>query len=152
MNYRQDEKLTTLAEKVREKFHGNRLDGITILYLFQDEPPKVDGREVVTQTTKPQALATFLIQEAFGIEADFLIRVDEEEFNAGNASFQKAVMDHALAFCDVTKNSEGDAIPKIRRADVVEFREVVKRQGAYNARLREFVQECQQLKLPLAAA
>ncbi len=147
MIYRQDEKLTELGEAVRGKFHSERLDGLTILYLFQDEPPKVDGREVVTATTKPQALASYFCKEAFDLEPDFLIRVDEMEFQNGSKAYQKAVLDHALAFCDVSKNSEGDAIPKIRRADIVEFLEVVKRQGAYNPKLREFVAECQQLKL-----
>jgi len=152
MNYRQDEKLTEIGEEVRLKFHKDRLDGLTILYLFQDEAPKVDGREVVVLTTKPQALATFLIGQAFEMEPDFLIRVDEMDFNNGSQHYQEARLDEALAFCDVTKNSEGDAIPKIRRADIVVHRSVVKRQGAYTPELREFVNDCKQMKLPLAAA
>ena len=151
MNYRQDEQLTELGEKVRGKCHKERLDGFMVAYLFREEAAKSKGKLQLGKATCPGGVTTFLLEEMFGETVDFLIEIAEDLWKGLSSSQREALLDHELAHCTYKEDKSGTHLPSIRGHDVEEFREVLKRRGVWNADLGGFVAECQQIKLPLEA-
>ena len=89
---------------------------------------------------------------------DFVILLHHEAWNKVlSEAQQKALMDHELCHCEVSKDSNGEpkvdergrTVFRIRKHDIEEFREVVSRHGCYKADLEEFVAAARQEDRPL---
>ena len=147
MVYTQDDKLTALGEKVRNKCHATRLSGFEILYLFRDEPATVKGKVKLGQAKKPNPLTVFLCEKAFDVRPDFLIEIAGELWKELAPFQREALLDHELAHFDCQETKDGETVPTLRAHDVEEFREVLERRGAWMPDLKDFVECAKQLKL-----
>lgn len=147
MIFRQDERLTDRAERIREKCHGERLKDFQILYVFRDEHAVSDGKPQLGRTTRPGALLKFLCERAFSFKPDFLIEIAEDLWGELEREEQDALLDHELAHCDYRETKQGDRRPRLRGHDVEEFSEVLRRRGAWKPELLHFIHTSKQMPL-----
>ena len=143
-----------IAEELVPKFH-DELVTANIMYLCRDRAAKQGGNPVPGSAKKASLLERFLSRTYFTTasdkiedpdsnvvpdvkEADFIITIALDLWNAAEASQRRAIMDHYLTRCTGEADEEsGEMKFKLRAPNVQEFPEVAERNGTYNVGLEE---------------
>jgi hypothetical protein len=83
-------------------------------------------------------------------EFDFVLLLNHEALNQGSVpeSKQVALMDHLLCHCEVSRDRNGEPVTdenkrtvyRMRNPDVREFKEIIKRRGAWTSDLHDFLE------------
>lgn len=121
-----DSVLSTIKQLI-DLYHP-RLKSKNIVAIFKNPPSYKDGYTVYTNTRKPPQWLRAFAQFA---ETDFVIEIAETPWEGMTTERRKAMIDHALCACGVDE----DENCFIAAPEIVEFREVWKRWGAWNERL-----------------
>ena len=131
-----------LMDELVEAHHDHLLDAkIAIAWRFAWKPD-VDGRLKLCSVKKGGDLD----RELHGF--DFVILLNHEAWNQSgfNEPQMRALIDHALCKCQVSKDAAGEpridennrTVYRLRQPDVQEFSEIIRRHGAWTADLERF--------------
>ena len=133
MFFKAEPMLDRLIEDVRGKVHEKRLDGLTYLAVLRDPVQVAKGRIVPGRVFEASALIKFLRVAPVDvvIEVGSAIWLAEEM----EENHRRALIDHLLTSI-VSKKGEGF---KVQGPDISEFRQVLDRNGAWNAGLTTFL-------------
>ena len=146
--------LYKIMRSLIDKHHGHLVGARIVLVWNYGWSEDADGRLVLGKAKKASDL-----DAALG-EYDFAISLNHEAVNAKEWSEAqtKALIDHELCHCDVTKDDAGEVkqdetgrtVYRIRKHDIEEFGEVVARHGLYKSDLVKFAETIREAKkLPL---
>lgn len=140
--------------------HHTHLKGVPIRYIFRETARKRNGDPVPGSTKKIAGLNAFLTRSGDSSPADpteprsyFVVEIAQDLWLDDLTDAQReALVDHHLARCGVDWTEDGEPRLFVEDPDVMEFRGVLSRQGAWNDRLAGFAREASQLALDLAEA
>lgn len=132
----------SLLAKVREKWHQEISDAHIALAFWKNVKRDRDGIMKLGRIHKASDLQRELVS------VDFIILLNETVWTATEFTEKqkKALLDHELCHATISldkdggerKDSRGRFIYRMRRHDIEEFRDVVKRHGCYKADLEQF--------------
>ncbi|HEV3341408.1 MAG TPA: putative metallopeptidase [Pirellulales bacterium] len=131
-----------MMEELIEQFHSHLIDAkIAIAWRFGWKA-NTDGHVTLGQAKKGSDLDREMHDH------DFVILLNHEAWNGSlNVDQKRALMDHELCHCEVSKDQNGEpkidenkrTVYRIRKHDIEEFREIVARHGCYKEDLEAFV-------------
>ncbi len=136
-----------------EEFAHLRLGQPAIMLLFRCAPKVRAGRAILGETYLPRfmgalsAVGTWLLASACGgLVPDFLILVDAEWWGLAAPHERAALIHHELKHCGHARDREGEPrfdddghpIWAIEAHDIAEFRDTVRRYGAWSPDIAPF--------------
>lgn len=131
-----------IMEQYIEDHHRHLIDATMMIAWRFGWKPDTDGQQTLVQVRK----GSDLDRETAGF--DFVILLNHEVWNAGTFSEEQmaALIDHALCRCAVSNDANGQPkmdeknriVWRLRKPNIVEFKEVVARHGCYTDDLQEF--------------
>lgn len=159
MSYRRpttaDDLPATYAAKLLKlpEFEHLRDGEAYIEWLFRLEPERRGGRDVLGTVHMPQVqgqlkdVFLWMLTELFGRLPDFLVVLDLEYWEACDARLREILVYHEL--CHAIQKVDREGSPRfdeegrpvwgLRGHDVEEFSAVVRRYGAWNPDIKEFL-------------
>jgi len=127
--------------------HHPELATARFRYVFKEKAGKKGGKVVYGTVKKCSDLMIFLI------ESDYLIEVALDAWNPLDGPKRTALVDHLLERCFGEEDEEtGDMKWKLREPDVQEFSTILRRHGAWNDDLVNFVSVANTLDLSYMTA
>lgn len=118
--YWESKELTELGVEILNNYHEEKMDA-RFAFIFISKMKKMGKAEKIQDKHK-----------AAGLEADFLIIINNEEYHSLNKNQKKALLDHELTHCEVEEDEEsGENVFSIREHTFEEFPEVISRWGAW---------------------
>ncbi len=104
--------------------------------------PDRDGKKIIGTSVKVTDR-----MKAAGLEYDFLIELNENNFAELTHEQQTAALDHELYHCEVYKDEEGETKFRIRKHDIEEFFEMIDRYGVWSLTLQRIKKAIEQPRL-----
>jgi len=151
-----------IGDKLVAQYHQHLLDcAVRVEYVFRDDVPKKNGKEVLGVARKISNLASFLAgsehekNEAETGEPFFCIVISYPWWHALNPAQREALVDHELCHClaEFVEDENGEPTKEVRLKigghDVEEFSDVVRRHGLWLSDVRSFAQTIKQAELQL---
>jgi hypothetical protein len=135
------------AEKVRNRYHKKRLEGMEIGYFLIDAAVREKKVERFGKTHCPNPTEAALYESAYGARPDFFIKVPHDNWKRADKAKRDAGLDHLLSYCVDFAEKGQTKRPGIQGPDIGEFWTVAKRHGAWNPELRHLVNTLKQLNL-----
>lgn len=118
------------------KAHHTTLDGAEIALVYEHGiKPDCDGHLVWGRAKKVSPL-----EQSFR-EHDFTIILNAEVWATLPAAAKRALLDHELCHCGVKTDDAGEPTFYMRKHDLEEFEDVVRRHGLWRSGVEDFVQK-----------
>lgn len=131
--YSEAEAVEALAEQLIGLFHPHLAEA-RIKYVFVDKASTEDGRKVYGKAKKMGEDMKFLT------DLDFLITIGLDAYNELDEEQRTAAVDHLLERCAGEEDEKtGEMSYFLRKPDVQEFTSILRRRGAWQEGLNEFV-------------
>lgn len=121
-----------LAEKLITEHHKH-LERANIVYLFRTGSWLSNGQIVYGRAARVTGQYEYLLN------ADFIITINKDEWDKGDAKLREALLDHELSHCVLGVSGWG-----IRQHDVQDFTDVIKRRGLWTEGLQLFHKAAQE--------
>lgn len=155
MEYRLAREVEQFVQDIISDHHPHLL-GLRVEFLFIDKKPKSQGRELWGRAKKISGLPAFLAGEPGDlyefVEDFFVIEIAEEAWVVLSDAGKRALVDHSLSHCEIEIDEEtGASKLVIVGPNVTEFDAVLRRHGAWNNDLANFVETAEQLSLTESA-
>ena len=126
------------------RFHPHLAEA-RILYLFVGELPATRGKTKLAKVKKAGALEQYLS------DADFVLLLDQGEWERMGNAKRRALIDHELCHCTMDRDKFNRPRYGLRAHDLEEFTEIVERHGLWQRDVEAFAEVLQQQELPLKA-
>jgi hypothetical protein len=128
-----DDPAYRLMGEIRAASHST-LEGVDIVLVWERGiKPDRDGHYVLGRCRKVTDL-----EKQFR-KHDFTILLNEEAWAVAHEDMKKAVLDHELAHAGVCSRDDGEKRFYVRKHDLEDFEEIVKRHGLWNSQTQNFV-------------
>lgn len=122
--------------------HHPELAEARFRYIFKETCSKRGGKTVLGSVKKMSARDVFLL------DAEFLMEIPLDVWNALDASRRTALVDHLLERCTGEEDEQTSEMKwKTREPDVYEFSSILRRHGAWTEDLSNFASVAQTLDL-----
>lgn len=140
MSYSQSIELESAGKAIIRE-HYPHLERLNIAFVFAEEPRVEKGiavpGKVYREPARQHAIHGF----------DFMVVLSQHIWRELDDGMRTAVLDHYVAHIGVNEDDAGNPVmgadgrisAYIRKPDVMEFEEVLRRRGDYNAELRSFL-------------
>lgn len=161
MEYQVSDEVRKVAEPLIKNFHSH-LNGLTIVYLFQNKrdkrtgaaiAPRSKGKALLGQAKLVTGLSAFLVSGATRTDGDeiepfFVLLITKFTWDKMKAAQRQALVDHELCHMGIDDDS---GRPVILPHDVTEFNAIVRRHGLWSDDVQLFFKSAKQMPLPLEA-
>src|SRR5437588_328871 len=161
MEYMVSDEVRKVAEPLIKNYHPH-LNGLDIVYLFQNKRDKATGAAVIPKSKgkallgKAQlvtGLNAFLVSGATRTDGDeiepfFVLLITKPAWDKMKPAQRQALVDHELCHMGIDDES---ARPVILPHDLQEFNAVVRRHGLWSEDVEQCFKAAKQIPLPLEA-
>lgn len=139
--YSDAETVEGIAKRVIPDFQPH-LATARIRYVFCDKASKKGGQEILGKVRRLGGAIEHLL------EADFLIEVAQDKWNELDTQQRDALTDHLLERCHGEEDEKsGEMKWTVQEPDVQEFASILRRHGAWNPSLIDFVTIAKEIQL-----
>ncbi len=161
MEYMVSDEVKKVADGVIKNYHPH-LNGVDIVYLFQNKRDRATGAAVIPKSKgKPvlgvaklvTGLNAFLVSGATRTDGDeidpfFVLLITKPAWDRMKAKQREALVDHELCHMGIDDET---GKPTLLPHDLEEFNAIVRRHGLWEEGVEAFFKAAKQIPLPLEA-